>query len=87
MLDPLTALSLAANIAQLVNLAAEVLSSTAEINRHGSAVAVADLNTLTNDLVDSAATLRAHNQKASAFGSSLAKEELIFQFRRCMETT
>lgn len=59
-MDPLTALGLAANIAQFIDFGSKLVSATEEIASAGQSISVAHLSTIAADLVDFNNILKHH---------------------------
>ena len=74
-MEPLTALGLAASVAQFIDFGSKLVGKTREIARAGSSVSVADLSTLTSDLIDINKTLDSGISLVKAQNLILTKEE------------
>lgn len=81
MLDPLSALSLAANVAQFVELGAVILARAKEIGDKGSTVKIAHLSVITSDLVSIDANLRAQIDAHAVQDAQLTNEEEVSPIR------
>lgn len=79
-MDPLTALGLAANIAQFIDFGSKLISTTKEIAVAGQSVSVGHLTNVTNDLIDFNSTLKRHIDLDKLLAGSLTKEEEVSCF-------
>ncbi len=68
MLDPFSALSVAASAVQFIDFTAKLLSKSAQIRRDGSAIDIAYLRARTEDLILLSAGLRAGSDSKGASG-------------------
>lgn len=66
MLDPLTALSLASSIVQLVDFSAKVVSESRQIYQAGSAIQNDELEIISNDLLDLVKTVELRSNKGAS---------------------
>lgn len=73
MTDPLSALSLAACIAQFIDFGSKLFRQTKEISEAGSAVSIEHIATITRDLTSINLSL----QQPYTLGLSLSKEEQV----------
>ncbi|KAM0805354.1 hypothetical protein BDR22DRAFT_785401, partial [Usnea florida] len=78
-MEPLTALGLAASVAQFIDFGSKLVGKTREIARAGSSVSVADLSTLTSDLIDINKSLDSGINLVKAHNLILTKEEQALQ--------
>jgi hypothetical protein len=76
-MDPLTALGLAANIAQFIDFGSKLISTTEEIANAGQSISVAHLSTITADLVDFNNTLKHHLALEGTEVVPLTKEQQV----------
>lgn len=76
-MDPLTALGLAANIAQFVDFGTKLFFQAKEIHDKGSSISIAHIRNVTTDLVSINASLREQLQANSAQNVHLTKEERV----------
>ncbi len=76
-MEPLTALGLAASVAQFINLGSNIVGNTMEIAKAGSLVSVAHLSTLTSNLIDINKSLEYQVGLARAKNGVLTKEEQV----------
>jgi hypothetical protein len=76
-MDPLTALGLAANIAQFIDFGTSLVSHTKEIGKIGSSVNIAHLKSLTSDLVAINSSLEKQLRPKGVLLVELTKEELV----------
>lgn len=77
MLDPFTALSLAASVVQFIDFGVRLLTDSAELYHTGTLLQHEDLEIITSDLVEVNALLK-NRQKPEASNSSLSSEaELV----------
>jgi len=75
-MDPLTALGLAASIAQFIDFGAELISQSKEIAEAGSSVSVAHLSAVTSDLIDINKNLE--DQQISRVSENTQEEKVGF---------
>ena len=73
MMDPLSALSIAACIAQFIDFGSKLFRQTKEISEAGSAVSAEHVATLTRDL----SLINSSLQQPHIMGLSLSKEEQV----------
>ena len=73
MMDPLSALSLAACIAQFIDFASKLFRQTKAISEAGSVVSIEHVATITRDLSSITSSL----QQPYTLGVSLSKEEQV----------
>ena len=76
-MEPLTALGLAASVAQFIDFGSKLVGKTREIARAGSSVSVADLSTLTSDIIDINKSLDNGISLVKAQNLILTKEEQV----------
>ena len=74
-MEPLTALGLAASIAQFIDFGSNLVSKTRQIAKAGSSVSVDHLSTITSNLLDINKSLKSQMNLATAENASLTKEE------------
>ncbi|RDW57467.1 hypothetical protein BP6252_13805 [Coleophoma cylindrospora] len=74
-MDPLTALGLAANIAQVIDLGAKLISTTKEIADAGKSLSVGHLSNITSDLIDLNATLARQIKRDTTEGVESTEEQ------------
>ena len=76
-MEPLTALGLAASVAQFIDFGSKLVGKTREIAKAGSSVSVAHLSTLTSDLIDINDSLESKIGLVKAQNFILTKEEQV----------
>jgi hypothetical protein len=77
MLDPLTALSVASSLVQLVDFSITLVKDAREISLGGRSVDVNELEIVTADLIDLNAALKRRTGPGVGVGQSLAIEEQV----------
>jgi hypothetical protein len=77
MLDPWTALSLAASIAQFIDFGSDIVSQTREIRERGSSVQTRHLKKIAADLKDCNASLKAQVRSRVGEEVKLTPEEKV----------
>jgi len=77
MLDPWTALSLAASIAQFIDFGSDVVSQAREIRERGSSVQTQHLKEIAENLKNCNASLEAQVRSREAEGVKLTPEEKV----------
>jgi hypothetical protein len=76
-MDPLSALSLAAAIAQFIDYGSKVITQTKEIAELGSSVNVQHLSTITNDIKGINSSLKRQLKVDVKSGATLSQEVLV----------
>ena len=76
-MEPLTALGLAASVAQFIDFGSKLVGKTREIAKAGSSVSIAHLSTLTSDLIDINKSLESNISLVKAQHLILTKEEQV----------
>ena len=76
-MEPLTALGLAASVAQFIDFGSKLVGKTREIAKAGSSVSIAHLSTLTSDLIDINKSLESNISLVKAQNLILTKEEQV----------
>jgi hypothetical protein len=77
MLDPLTALSVASNVVQLVDFGLGLFRDADEIHSRGSSVEVRNLQVLNSDLIGLNQTLKDKRKAGITSGDALTREEQV----------
>ena len=76
-MEPLTALGLAASVAQFIDFGPKLVGKTREIAKAGSSVSVDHLSTLISNLLDINKSLKSQTNLATAGNAPLTKEEQV----------
>lgn len=85
MLDPLTSLGVASNIAQLVQFSAELVSSAKEIHQNGSSMDVQSLRTVASNLRTLSSDVTPRPWSSRAGGKPLEEVEKVRQLKAWIE--
>ena len=76
-MDPLSALSLAASVAQLIDFGSKVFLETRQIAQSGSSISVEHLSTVAKDLVEINSSLQQQLNSRIDQAPGLVKEEQV----------
>jgi hypothetical protein len=76
-MDPLTALGIAANIAQFIDFGATLVKQAKEVAGTGSSISVSHLSTITSDLVETHSSLKQQLKPITKKKLNLTKEEQV----------